>query len=71
MRDNILLKPAQLDDNLHALEFEIPAELSAKLEALGRPETIFPYTFFTRQRREETTGVRVRVEPRGYRPRDG
>jgi hypothetical protein len=35
----------QLEDNLRALEFEIPDELSSRLEEAGRPEAIFPYTF--------------------------
>jgi aryl-alcohol dehydrogenase-like predicted oxidoreductase len=39
-------KLAQLEDNLKALEFEIPAELGDRLEQVSRPEPQFPYTFF-------------------------
>lgn len=37
----------QLDDNLTALEFDIPAELAAKLETVSRPPVQFPYIFFS------------------------
>lgn len=36
----------QLQDNLGALEFEIPAALLARLDTVSQPETRFPYTFF-------------------------
>lgn len=36
----------QLQDNLGALEFEIPAELQERLDLVSRPETRFPYSFF-------------------------
>ena len=36
----------QLQDNLGALEFEIPEELSQRLDAVSQPERKFPYTFF-------------------------
>jgi aryl-alcohol dehydrogenase-like predicted oxidoreductase len=39
-------KLAQLEDNLGALDFDLPAELSARLEEAGRPETVHPYHFF-------------------------
>ena len=39
-------KLAQLDDNLAALDFELPAELSARLEQASRPETVHPHHFF-------------------------
>jgi len=39
-------KLSQLDDNLGALDFEIPAELRARLEAVSAPEPQFPYYFF-------------------------
>ena len=39
-------KIAQLDDNLGALDFELPAELAARLESASRPETVHPYHFF-------------------------
>jgi aryl-alcohol dehydrogenase-like predicted oxidoreductase len=39
-------KVHQLEDNLAALEFDIPPELVERLEAAGRPEAVFPYIFF-------------------------
>ncbi len=36
----------QLEDNLSALEFDIPAELSRKLEEVSRLPSRFPYFFF-------------------------
>jgi aryl-alcohol dehydrogenase-like predicted oxidoreductase len=47
----------QLDDNLKALEFDIPAPLAAKLEEVGRPDLLFPYTFFNPDRRGMLTGA--------------
>jgi aryl-alcohol dehydrogenase-like predicted oxidoreductase len=54
----------QLDDNLRALDFEIPAPMAQKLEESGRPETVFPYNFFDpRMQGMLTGGVPVRREP--------
>jgi aryl-alcohol dehydrogenase-like predicted oxidoreductase len=36
----------QLDDNLRALEFELPAEVRDQLDSAGKPERQFPYFFF-------------------------
>ena len=36
----------QLQDNLGALDFEIPAELQQRLDDVSCPESRFPYTFF-------------------------
>ncbi|MGB0563270.1 MAG: aldo/keto reductase [Spirulinaceae cyanobacterium] len=36
----------QLQDNLGALDFEIPLALQQRLAAVSRPEIRFPYTFF-------------------------
>jgi aryl-alcohol dehydrogenase-like predicted oxidoreductase len=59
----------QLEDNLRALELEIPAELSSRLEEAGRPEAIFPYTFFGPAIRTMMSGgVPVRPEPPWFRP---
>lgn len=58
----------QLDDNLAALDFDIPAELSARLDEAGRPEAIFPYLFFgPRLQSMISGGVAVRREPPWYR----
>ena len=37
---------AQLEDNIKALEFTVPAELIARLDAVSASETRFPYMFF-------------------------
>jgi uncharacterized membrane protein len=36
----------QLQDNLGALNFEIPAELRQRLDKVSQPDSHFPYTFF-------------------------
>jgi len=36
----------QLEENLMALEFEIPVEISIQLEEASRPELLYPYLFF-------------------------
>lgn len=36
----------QLQDNLTALDFDIPPELLKRLDEISKPETRFPYTFF-------------------------
>jgi aryl-alcohol dehydrogenase-like predicted oxidoreductase len=36
---------AQLDDNLGALDFDLPAELADRLEQASRPEVTYPYYF--------------------------
>ena len=36
----------QLEDNLGALDFQLPAELQQRLDEVSKPETKFPYTFF-------------------------
>lgn len=36
----------QLEDNLKAIEFTIPAELRTRLDEVGAPATVHPYEFF-------------------------
>jgi len=36
----------QLEDNLKAIEFKIPAELRKRLDEVGAPPSIHPYEFF-------------------------
>ena len=36
----------QLEDNLGALDFDLPAELQQRLDDASKPETRFPYIFF-------------------------
>jgi aryl-alcohol dehydrogenase-like predicted oxidoreductase len=46
----------QLEDNLAALDFDIPAELSDRLEAVSRPEDCSPYNMFAPAMLSMTTG---------------
>jgi len=39
-------KLSQLEDNLKAIEFTIPAELRMRLDGIGAPPSIHPYEFF-------------------------
>jgi aryl-alcohol dehydrogenase-like predicted oxidoreductase len=61
-------KPAQLADNLSALDFTLPAELAQRLEDASRPERQFPYTFFEGEIQGMVHGgVPVGDKPAGYR----
>lgn len=61
-------KLSQLGENLKALDFDIPAELMAKLDAASQPELRFPYTFFTPGMQAMLTGgATVGDRPAGYR----
>jgi len=52
---------SQLGDILAALEFEIPPEHLKRLDEASRPESMYPYTFFTpEQRKALAGGVQVR-----------
>lgn len=62
-------KLSQLEDNLKALEFEIPAELNNRLELISRPETQFPYSFFDDEIQGMIHGgVAVGTKPVSYTP---
>lgn len=52
-------KLPQLDDNLGALDFEIPAELRARLDAVSATPARFPYTFFEPGMQSMLTGGAV------------
>jgi hypothetical protein len=39
-------KLSQLEDNLGALDFSIPAELRQQLDAISAPASLHPYVFF-------------------------
>jgi len=62
-------KIEQLEDTLHALEFEIPTLLAAKLEEASRPDSVFPYFFFEPVIRAAmiSGGTTVRREPPHFR----
>ncbi|MEM8809320.1 MAG: aldo/keto reductase [Cyanobacteria bacterium P01_G01_bin.38] len=58
----------QLKDNLGALDFDIPAELQHRLDAVSKPETKFPYTFFEPGLQGMITGgATVGDKPESYR----
>jgi aryl-alcohol dehydrogenase-like predicted oxidoreductase len=62
-------KLTQLEDNLKALEFEIPIELADRLETVSRPESQFPYSFFDSEIQGMIHGgVTVGLKPIGYAP---
>ncbi|MBL8957613.1 MAG: aldo/keto reductase [Myxococcaceae bacterium] len=49
-------KLEQLDDNLKALDFELPAAHAARLDEVSRPKTVHPYHFFEPTMRAMLTG---------------
>ncbi|MBD0334561.1 MAG: aldo/keto reductase [Cyanobacteria bacterium Co-bin13] len=60
-------KLSQLADNLQALDFEIPAELSDRLGAISRPEPQVPYSFFGPEIQNMIHGGKpVGAKPAGY-----
>ncbi len=62
-------KLAQIEDNLAALDFEIPAELCARLDEVSAPAPRFPYTFFTPAMQAMLTGgAVVGDKPKTYAP---
>jgi aryl-alcohol dehydrogenase-like predicted oxidoreductase len=62
-------KPHQLEDNLAALDIELPDELRARLDAVSAPEARFPYTFFGPEVQSGLTGgTTIGTAPPGYRP---
>jgi len=63
-------KMEQLEDNLRALDFRIPPELSDRLEEVSRPEPVFPYIFFSPGTQAMITGrTSTRSEPPCFRGR--
>jgi aryl-alcohol dehydrogenase-like predicted oxidoreductase len=62
-------KLAQLDDNLSALSFDIPADLRARLNDVSALEPSFPYWFFGDvQQSRIHGGVAVGSKPASYAP---
>lgn len=58
----------QLEENLHALEHELPPGLSRRLEEASRPEPQFPYMFHGGKMQSlVNSGCRVAAEPSWYR----
>ena len=70
--DTVLIgatKQAQLDDNLQALDFSIPAELLARLDAVSAVEASYPYTYFTPFVQNQVAGNHpLQDKPAGYAP---
>ena len=61
-------KMDQLEDNLGALEFDIPPELGRRLEEVGRPEPAFPYRFLGPAIQGLISGgTTVKTEPHWFR----
>ncbi|HEY9879738.1 MAG TPA: aldo/keto reductase [Leptolyngbyaceae cyanobacterium] len=57
----------QLQDNLEALDFEIPSALCQRLDAISQPESRFPYTFFENTLQGMITGgATVGDKPASY-----
>jgi aryl-alcohol dehydrogenase-like predicted oxidoreductase len=60
-------RKSQLDDNLAALDFELPAALRARLDSVSAPPAISPYTFFTPVMQAMQAGTNiVGDKPAGY-----
>jgi aryl-alcohol dehydrogenase-like predicted oxidoreductase len=60
-------RKSQLDDNLAALDFELPAALRARLDAVSAQPESSPYTFFTPGMQAMMTGANiVGSKPAGY-----
>lgn len=59
-------KLQQLHDNIAALDFTIPTNLSAELDEISRPEVQYPYNFFTEEVQAMVTG-QTKLERKGGR----
>ena len=60
----------QLEDNLGALNFELPLDLQTRLNEVSKPETRFPYTFFEQGLQGMVHGgASVGDKPDGYEQR--
>jgi diketogulonate reductase-like aldo/keto reductase len=63
-------KLTQLEDNISALDFTLPAELAAWLDRVSAQEKRFPYMFFTDGMQSMLHGKHpVADKPEGYAPR--
>lgn len=57
---------AQLDETLPALDFELPAELEARLDAAGAPPPAFPYAFLDAMVPRMHGGAAIEAKPPRY-----
>lgn len=65
-------KMHQLEDNLGALDFEIPEALKHRLDRVSERPRRFPYTFFGPEIQGMITGgVNLAAKPSGYFPENG
>lgn len=61
-------RPEQLETNLGALDFTLPADVTRRLDDASRPVTPFPYYFFTNAMQGMMYGgASVGDKPEGYR----
>ena len=62
--------PEQLDSNLAALDFDIPAEARRRLDVASAPQTGMPYPMFTPQYQSwiVSPGLGIGDKPAGYAP---
>jgi hypothetical protein len=59
----------QLQQNIAALSFDIPAELVKRLDDASAPDKMFPYTLFGNEVQGMLHGgANVGSKPRGYAP---
>ena len=49
-------KPAQLDANLAAIDFDLPADLLSRLDSVSAIEMVHPYAFFTETKQSRING---------------
>jgi aryl-alcohol dehydrogenase-like predicted oxidoreductase len=60
-------KLSQLENNLNALDFELPTQLRSQLDAVSAPTKSFPYTFFETGMQTMLAGAHpVGDKPQGY-----
>jgi aryl-alcohol dehydrogenase-like predicted oxidoreductase len=59
-------KLEQLEGNLHALEFDLPADARKRLEDATRLESLHPYSFFDGPNKAITGGAVVEKKPAWY-----
>lgn len=62
-------KLRQLEENIAALSFDIPAEFLQRLDTVSAPERPFPYMFFGNEMQGMIHGgANVGMKPKGYAP---
>ncbi|TGQ47835.1 MULTISPECIES: aldo/keto reductase [unclassified Mesorhizobium] len=62
-------KRGQMQDNLGALDFSIPVDLRARLDAVSKPSVPFPHSYFGSEIQVRVTGGAVTGDkPSGYAP---